>query len=167
MSPLDALKSMVAAYPGGAASLLPRISATKSLEVFQKELSGSGNFKLGVMDAAAITSFCVEVGVEDAAALARVFAELAGAKLKLGVRANGSPRQVMQDMNEVLREFADLMREVTQAGMDSTYTANEVKRIEREADEAIAAIQRMVADARAAHEAGKPAHLRVAAGGAA
>ena len=60
MSALDALRRGTDNYPGGRASLAPRIG--KADEVARKELSGAASHKLGAVDALAIARMCCEAG---------------------------------------------------------------------------------------------------------
>ena len=61
-----------------------------------------------------------------------------------------------------MREFAAFVTEITADSADDAITANEMARIEREALDAIASIQRTVAWAAAKHASARPAHLRSA-----
>ena len=61
-----------------------------------------------------------------------------------------------------IREFAEFVTEITADSADDHITANEMIRIEREALDAIAAIQHTVAWAAAKHASAKPAHLQSA-----
>jgi len=161
MNETDAIKTMVNDYPGGAEALHQRVCPDKSLESFKKELRGDPGFKMGVQHAALITEYCHAAGVSSAAAYVTALASRVDATVQFG-RQPKRAGVVLQDMNVMIAELSDVMREVAAAGLDGVYTANEMKRIQREATEAITALQQLMADVEAAHNAGKPPHLRSA-----
>jgi hypothetical protein len=161
MNELDAIKASANEYPGGIEALHLRVCPDVSLESFQKQLRGSQGFKLGVLHAALITEYCHDAGVPSAAAYVTALAARVGATVQFGPRPERAVN-VLQDMTVLIAELSDVMREVARAGLGGRYTLNEIKRIQREATEAMAALQQLVADVEAAHEAGKPAHLRAA-----
>ena len=155
MHPLDAIRAMVNEYPGGDEALHRRVSPSKSLEAFQKELRGNGGFKLGLLDAALIAEYCHEAGCASSAALATAFAGRCNATLRVRHADSGREGGVLQNMGKLMSEFSA-------AGLDGQYTLNEVRRIRKEVAEAMAALQTLEADIEAAHEAGRPQHLRQA-----
>ena len=90
MNSLDALRRMVASYPGGRSALAARMG--KSDEVLRKELSGTSvHHKMGLADAEEIAAMCQEVGSPEAHALGTVFSFKAG-MLVLPVMELGSER---------------------------------------------------------------------------
>lgn len=159
MNVLDAVRQMVREYPGGAEALMPRINSTmKTQEAFDKALRGDTRFKIGILEAAAIVECCHEVGVPSTAALTSALARLHCATVALAPPAKAG--NLLQDMNSLMLEFSDVVREVATAGMDGDYSLNELRRIQREAGEAMAALQRLVADVEAAHASGQATRLR-------
>lgn len=61
-----------------------------------------------------------------------------------------------------IKEFGEFICEVAKAAQDGQIKGNELRRIEAEGPEALAAIQCLMAWAAKQHESGKPAHLRAA-----
>lgn len=82
----------------------------------------------------------------------------------------GGDEVVTQLLLDTVREFADVTASITHAVRPDgpggrAISTNELRQIEAEGAQAIAAIQRLLAWASRSHEEGKPAHLRAVAGG--
>lgn len=158
MNTCDALRQMVREYPGGAEALLPRIAPGKSLQVFEKELRGtSPGHKMCQSVAATIAELCTELGLPSASAYASAVARRSGGTFKPAASSGpAAPWGVLGDLNAVLTEFSDVVRVVSDAGVDGDYSLNELRRIEREAGEAQLALQKLVRDVEAAYRLTHP-----------
>ncbi len=76
------------------------------------------------------------------------------------VLAGDATDECMARMLDCIKEFSEFTQEIAADLADDKVKDNELRRIEKEGAEAIAAIHRMMAWAQAKHEAAKPAHLR-------
>ncbi|WP_313075822.1 phage regulatory CII family protein [Melaminivora sp.] len=150
MNPLDALRLMVDAYPGGRDAVALRRG--KSPEVLRKELAGAAGFKLGVVDACAIAAMCAEVGSEHADAYAQAVAAHCGAQVVALPQSGDTGADLVQRASAMVKEAADVMGSVAAALVDGAVSSNDVRAIEREAAEVSAAILSMLRAMRAAHQ---------------
>lgn len=141
MNSLDALKLMVRHYPGGVEAMAVRLNKPK--RTLEQELLGSQAFKLGVLDASAISSMCIEV--DSAHALAWLNAEAAncGVRVDLQPGGVGAALDPMQAMSVAVREMADVTEQTVVAMADGSISANDRKRIQREITEAMDALQQL------------------------
>ena len=139
----DALRQMVRDYPGGVEAVALRLG--KPWQTLDKELRAAPGYKLGIREACAIGQLCAEAGAPSAAAYATSVASHCGVHITLAPADGASPMDVMHGATNVMREVADVVGKVTEAGQDDHYSPNEIKRIKKEAREAIAAIQQLVA----------------------
>lgn len=155
MNPLDSLRLMVDAYPGGRDAVALRRG--KSSEVLRKELAGAPGFKLGVVDACAISSMCAEVGSEHATAYANAVASHCGGLVTLQPKSGDDGADLVQRTSVAVKEVAEVMSQVAVRAADGEVSLNDLRVIEKEAAEATAAIQEVTRAARAAYEAGRPA----------
>lgn len=130
----DIAYNVVHDYPGGAASLAPRLS--KSSTQLNHELTGNGTAKLGLMDAEKISHLAGDLRILHA------FATNMGqmcVPLPHGYEAQGA-LPVMEKLGKAAKEFGDLCAEVAKDLADNEISDNELDRIDREAGELIAAI---------------------------
>lgn len=146
MNVLDAAARTVRDYPGGSLSLAPRLGkrpGTLSHEVNPPE---GGSAKLGLLDAIDIIKMSRDYRIIHATC-----AELGGMFIKLPVidDAQGDPGSRMA---AVAKEFADLMGEVCTSSADGEISDNDIKRIEREWAELMAAGQVLLAYLQARNE---------------
>lgn len=150
MNVLDAAFNAAHDYPGGAAALAARMG--KAGSTLSHELVGQGSAKLGLLDAIKLSH------LTGSRAIVQAFAqELGGVYVPLnGVSAPDD----LQGLGRAAKEFGELALSYAQAIADGRVSLNEVRTIEREALEAVAAIASLAAQARKVHEAGKPADLR-------
>lgn len=138
MNSLDALRRMVAHYPGGRPALAARLN--KSDEVLRKELGGVQTHKLGLIDAEEIASMCHEAGVKEAFGLATVFSFRAGHAYAIPA-AEGEAGCHATASAAVIAEASDYLTAVTQARADGKVSDNDRKAILKEMGELMAAIQ--------------------------
>lgn len=160
MNSLDALRKMVDHYPGGRAAVAARLGKTD--EVLRKELSGATSHKLGVVDATMIAEMCADAQSQHASAFANGLAALTGAFVALPVREMVAKQDLRDEAAGVVKEGTDVLIELNAALADDQISDNELRRIDKEIDEAQAKLQELRRDAHARNKAGKPAHLRAA-----
>lgn len=159
MNRRDAGLHLAMRYPGGIEAVAPRMG--KRPDTLRKELTGVHGYKWGIDDEELLIAICLAAGVKDALAPITAAAVNAGAMVipLPSMEAAGSSFQAVAS---TAREFGEFMGTMADAAADGRITGNEVKRIDREASELVAAVQRCVSDMHALHEAGKPTHLRAA-----
>ena len=133
MNILDAAYNVVHDYPGGSASLAPRMG--KSATTLSHEVSGTGAAKLGLLDAAKITHLTGDLRILAA------FAGNAGQMLVPlpDVITDGSD-DCMQRLAGTVQEFGDLCREVAVDLADGVISDNELSRIDKECGQLIASL---------------------------
>lgn len=150
MNSLDALRRMVANYPGGRPALAARLN--KSDEVLRKELSGSSaHHKIGLLDAELIADMCYEARSAEAHALGTVFSFKAG-MLALPVIEEGE-RCLSKASAVAVRECADVLMAVTRSKADGNISDNDRAEVRREIAEAAAALQSVALALDAEHAA--------------
>jgi hypothetical protein len=160
MNQLDALKKMCDHYPGGRAAIALRLG--KSDEVLRKELSGDPKFKMGVIDATAISAMCIEANSAHCNAYATAVAANCGGFVALEVREMGGKQDLRSDMAGMLKECTDAVVVLTAALADESISDNERREIERELADLFAKAQDVLQGTQARNVAGKPM-LRAAA----
>lgn len=149
MNSLDALRRMVANYPGGRPALAARLN--KSDEVLRKELSGSSaHHKIGLLDAELIADMCHEARCAEAHALGTVFSLKAG-MLALPVVEN--EKCLSKASAVAVRECADVLMAVTRSKSDGNISDNDRAEVRREIAEAVAALQSVALALDAEHAA--------------
>ena len=165
--PMDELRRVAQAYPGGQPALALRMcKRPASLRAELLPPVGS-TAKLGLLDAVEIMALAQSAGVPQAlqpldvieAQFGRMAVPLPSADT---MPIGGLPERVTR----MISEFADVLTEITSASSDGRVTANELKKVRREVAEHIAALQATVAYMQQLHEGGKPAHERSAKRGA-
>lgn len=149
MNSLDALRRMVAGYPGGRPALAVRLN--KSDEVLRKELSGSVHHKMGLADAEEIATMCREAGSPDAHALGTIFSFRAG-MLALPDCPTGE-RCLVRAASAAVHEVADVLVAITTAKADGNISDNDRAYVLREVGQTLAAIQAVHAALEAEHAA--------------
>lgn len=159
MNQLDALKKMCDHYPGGRAALAVRLD--KSDEVLRKELSGDAKFKMGAIDASAISEMCIEAQSQHCYAYVNAVSGNAGRLLELPVRDMVEKQDLRGEMAGLLKECSDTFQVLTTALSDNTISDNERRAVERELGELAEKLQAVHRGVRANNEASKPA-LRAA-----
>lgn len=162
MNELDAIRQIVANYPGGLEVIALRLG--KPAETLRKEIAGAQGFKLGIVHALQISTLAIEAKSAHCYAFVNVIAAPAGRMLELPVLDMPVGKQDLRDEAAgVVKEGTDVLIELNAALADEQISDNELKRIDKEIDEALAKLQELRRDAHARNKAGKPAHLRAAA----
>ncbi|WP_298929163.1 phage regulatory CII family protein [uncultured Ramlibacter sp.] len=142
---------------GGSGAKALAADIDKNGTTFAHQLSETGGAVLGLRTAVKMTLRSKDLRILNA------FASEAGCMVfplpeTLKVEGNGT----MQDLGDTVREFGEVIQEISADSVDGEFSANEVQRIERAWGEHIAAGQRMIANIRAKHDAGKAKLQRVA-----
>jgi len=151
MNSLDALRRMVAGYPGGRPALAVRLN--KSDEVLRKELSGSVHHKMGLADAEEIATMCREAGSPDAHALGTIFSFHAGMLALPAAPAVGGARCLTRAAATAVHEVADVLVAITQSKADGNISDNDRAYVLREMGQTLAAMQEVYAALEAEHAA--------------
>lgn len=152
MNSLDALRRMVAGYPGGRPALAVRLN--KSDEVLRKELSGSSaHHKMGLADAEEIATMCREAGSPDAHALGTVFSFHAGMLALPAAPAAGGARCLTRATATAVHEVADVLLAVTKSKADGNVSDNDRAEVMREIGHTVTALQEVYAALEAEHAA--------------
>jgi len=161
MNAIDALRQMIDNYPGGRAVIAARLGKTE--EVLRKETCGSPSHKHGLIDAVTISDMCIEARSPHCYAFVNAIAGPAGRMLELPVLDMAVAKQDLRDEAAgVVKEGTDVLIELNAALADEQISDNELRRIDKEIDEAQTKLQQLRRDAHARNLAGKPAHLRAA-----
>lgn len=138
MNALDALRRMVANYPGGRPALAVRLD--KSDDVLRKELGAVQTHKMGLTDAEQIAEMCHEAGLREAFGLATVFAFRAGHAY--AIPASEVDESCLATASAaVIHEAADYLTAVTKARADGKVSDNDRKAVLKEMGELMSAIQ--------------------------
>lgn len=152
MNSLDALRRMVANYPGGRAALAARLG--KSDEVLRKELSGaSTHHKLGLADAEEIATMCHEAGSPEAHALGTVFSFKAGMLILPVVEMGEDKLCLSKATAHAIHESADVLLAVTKSKADGNISDNDKREVLHEIGHAVAALQSVAVALKAEHAA--------------
>ncbi|KQP37569.1 phage regulatory CII family protein [Pseudorhodoferax sp. Leaf274] len=150
---LDAAFNVVSDYPGGAASLAPRID--KAASTLTQEVNGTPQAKLGLATAVKITQRTGDL---------RILLAFAGAcgqmLLPLPEGLDVDDDDCMRAATSAAREFGELMTEVMAARADGRTTDNELDRVTRSTGELMRALHQLNAAFVASNMAGKPAAVR-------
>lgn len=154
----DAAFRLVRGYPGGAVSLAPRLG--KAHATLSHEVAGHPGYKLGVDDAVAMSALSGDMSILNAFA-----AELGCLVLPVVLPPLEPGDEVMTRLGAAAREFGEFVATVASDAADGVISANEIKRIEREWGELVAAGQSLVAHLRAVHEGQCPDGRPRSAGG--
>lgn len=133
MNVLDAAYNVVHDYPGGAASLAPRIG--KAAATLSQEVARVGTAKFGLETAvvASVLSGDMRILEAFAAECGRMTVPLPAALMEGG-------DSILARLGDVLREQAHLMREVSESIADGQISENEEARIVKEAGELVAVV---------------------------
>jgi hypothetical protein len=155
-SVLDAAYNVVHDYPGGAASLAPRVG--KSASTLTQEVNGTPQAKFGLADAVKVTQRTGDLRIllAFAAACGQMLVPLPGA-------ADVEGDDCMRAAGEASREFAELMAEVIAVRADGRTTDNELDRVTRGAGELMRAVHHLTAAFVASNAQGRPAPLQAVA----
>ena len=151
---MDAAFNVVHDYPGGAAALSDRLG--KGRWALSHEVKGDGTAKFGLADAVKVSLLTGDTRI------AQAFAQAVGGAFVPGlVASRGLGDEDLSAVGETMREVSEAVSSFCAAMADGKVSANELAAFEAEALEGVQCLMALVARARAAHEAGKPAGLRV------
>lgn len=153
---LDAAYQLVRMYPGGAASLGPRMG--KNATTLSHEVKGTGQAKFGLEDAVTATVFSGDLRILNTFA-----AECECMVLRLPQHL-GEGAGAMRQVARLAQEFGELIASVSEAEADGHITANELARARREWQELVSQGQGLMAHLEARHLDGLPSHLREGGG---
>jgi hypothetical protein len=152
MNRRDAALHLARRYPGGIDGIAQRMG--KCADTLRKELTGTKGYKWGGDDEELMMSLCQAEGVADSLAPLSAAAINHGAVVWILPSAGAAAgAQSFALMAETAREFSEFVQTVAAAEADGEVSANEMKRIEKEAGELMGALQRSVAHMRAQYEA--------------
>lgn len=154
MNALDALRRMIANYPGGRPAVAARLG--KPDEVLRKELGAGDTHKMGLVDAVTIAGMCAEVSSPDAAALAHCVAAESHGSFTPASHAKQTAENVVSGLARQTHEAAELVEAVLQSLADGAVSDNELKTIEREAGDLLLSIQSLVEACRRNNAASRP-----------
>lgn len=155
MDALTAAKNVAEDYRGPGGSGAKGLGVDIDHRALAHEVNETGTAKLGLRTAVKMT-----LRAKDPRILNAFAAECGYMVLPLPEALVVEGDVAMQLMAKAVAEFNDVAQEYLAGGADGKWTGNELARLERQHGELVAASQRLVAHARASHEAGKPAHLR-------
>ena len=153
MTPQDALRQMAKAYPGGYESLAPRLGKTK--EVLRKELSGDPQFKLGLETSLLISELCVDAATPHCHDFVNAVSADHGGFVRLPVIEMSEVACVHRSISSVMQELSHVVTATMDGDADGVISDNDLARIQKEAGDALAAIQQLVLTVEAKHKAGK------------
>jgi hypothetical protein len=142
---------------GRGASALAR-AIDKPASTFSNELTETYGAKLGLLTAVKMTRRAKDPRILNAFA-----AECGYMVLPLPDTMLAAPDEAVKLVGVAMSEFNDVAQAFIAGAADQQWTGNEVHELERQGGELIAAVQRLMAHAKCAHEAAKPAALRRAA----
>jgi hypothetical protein len=150
MNLLDASYNLAHDYPGGAASLAPRVG--KNATTLSHELKGTGDAKLGLLTAEKMTVLSGDLRVLHA------FAHNCGQMvLPLPAVPDGGSDDCMRRLGATAEEFGKLCAEVAGDLVDGQISDNELARIDRECGALIASLHAMRQSLAQRNQDGKPA----------
>jgi hypothetical protein len=161
MNSKDALRLMVASYPGGREVLAVRLGITD--ELLRKELSGAPSHKMGADRAEQISDFCIEAKSEHCYAYVNALNASKGLMLALPVIDMAGKQDIRSGMASMLKECSDAVVALTKALADDTISDNELREVRREVLELFSVTQHVLNGAESNNAASKPAHVRAVA----
>lgn len=150
MQVLDAAYHVGNDYPGGSTSLAPRMG--KGASTLSHETTGTGNAKLGLIDAVKMTQLTGDLRILHA------YAEACGAiVIPLPAQAHEASADVFTHLADTAREFSDVVASISAAAADGKITRNELASVEREWGELVSQGASLVSLLQAKHQSGVPA----------
>lgn len=151
---IDAAYQLVRAYPGGSASLAPRMG--KSSTTLSHEVKCTGTAKFGLDDAVTATALSGDLRILNAFA-----AEVGCMVLPMPEQATEAPiGSHIRHVGALANGFGQLVSSVTRASDDGCISANELARLRGEWASLIAAGQALMTNLQAQHEACRPCGAR-------
>lgn len=151
MNLLDAARRTVRNYPGGLDAMALRLQ--KQPGTLERELRGAPGYKLGAVDAAEIGVLALEQGGEHAAAYFNAVASAAGGLLVLLPRGGEDMAPSAKDVAALMRECAEVVAAAADAEADGRVTDRELRELQRQWADVVAAGQTLLRNMRARQEA--------------
>lgn len=151
MNLLDAARRTARHYPGGLEAVALRLH--KQLGTLERELRGAPGYKLGAVDAAEIAAMAVEVGAEHALEFPNAVAQAVGAMLVVLPRMDGGHTATTRDVATLMRECAEVVAAVADADADGRVTERELRELDQQWADVVAAGQVMMRNLQARHAA--------------
>ncbi|MEN5181747.1 phage regulatory CII family protein [Comamonas testosteroni] len=139
MTPIDALRQMAKAYPGGYESLAPRVG--KTAEVLRKELSGDPKFKLGQETASLISDICIAENSPHCFGYVNAVASDGGGFIRLPVREMKEPECINRSISAVTLELSHVVTATLEGNADNFFSDNDRDRALKEIGDAREALQ--------------------------
>lgn len=156
ISLLDVAFATVHDYPGGAASLAPRM--LKGASTLAQELTHRNTAKLGLLDAERIMLLTGDLRILEA------MANNCGAALvpfpDADEQSGAEDHEVIGALAKLAKEFGGLLAEVGADVADGKVNANELKRIDRQAAALMQSLHSMRALLGRMHDDGQPKGAR-------
>ena len=141
MTPIDALRQMAKAYPGGYESLAPRVG--KSSETLRKELSGDPKFKLGQETASLISDICIAENSPHCYGYVNAVASDGGGFIRLPVREMTAPGCISRSLSAVTLEMSHVVSVTLDGNADNFFSDNDLDRALKEIGDAREALQEL------------------------
>lgn len=151
MNSLDAARYLMRAYPGGADSLAPRLD--KSATTLRHEVAAHGAYKLGLLDAEAMTQMAAEQHVPNALAILHSVAANCGAMVIALPDGHATSEATYEALAAAAKSFAEFVAVAAQAPADGRVTGNELRDVDRELGALIACAHRVRGGLAAMHAA--------------
>jgi len=151
MNTLDSARYLMRAYPGGAESLAPRLNKDES--TLRHEVAGHAKYKLGIVDAEAMTQMALEARVPNAMAILHAMAANCGAMIIALPDRNMPDETTFADLASAAKEFADFVSVSANAVADGRVTGNELRDVDRELAQLIACAHKVRSGLAAIHAA--------------
>lgn len=148
-SVLDAAYRLVRAYPGGAASLAPRIGKSPSTLSHEVRPPEGSTAKLGLQTAVDATVLSGDLSILNA------FAAEVGAIVMPLPNHLDADADVAQQTAKLAKEFAELMTEVSTSTADRRISDNEVRRLQSVWGELVQAGQQLLGTLQRANQDGE------------
>lgn len=134
----DMAYNVVHDYPGGAASLAPRLG--KSATTLAHEVNGTGTAKLGLVDAKKITQMSGDLRILEAFAM-----DCGQMLVPLPEAIQIADDDCMLRLADSAREFGELCKEVASDLSDGGISDNELARIDKECSKLVASLHALQA----------------------
>ena len=146
--------NLVHDYPGGATALAPLLG--KSASTLSHEVDPNyPTAKLGLADALKLTMLSKDRSVLNAFAMA-----CHCMVVPLPACSDNDDDDTFRSVTRVAREFAELISEVSEVTADGAVSDNELRRVDSEATELVAAIQAVLTTLRLRNERSRPKTFR-------
>ncbi|WP_395026575.1 phage regulatory CII family protein [Comamonas odontotermitis] len=144
---IDGVRRAARNYPGGVDAVALRLG--KSPSTLEKELRGAPGYKLGYEDAHDIMLLCRDVGSEHGLDALNAQADSLGAVVTLLPESVDPGSCTGAFVAKLMREFSDVIASLGESLSDGVITPNEMRKIEGQWAEMIAAGQTVLRNLKA------------------